>query len=279
MGAAGVGGDRRVLNERYAPALWPDDPGERAAGRLLVSASKTSPSRTTRSGAGRRKRSRGSRRSSASSTCCWRAHRGSPGGSWARRHRLSAVAPSRREMLGISLEPWPSLAGGSTAPASVLRSRPSESSSRRCDGRDHRRGRCASSARSRLRPPRRSQHAPVHGRHGRAVRSAGQGEFPGAQHLDVQELMTLTQEQIRERLGPVRGRRAPWRTATPARAPSSRRRSSAPRATAPRTTAARGMSGRETSRCPSRSARPQRGRRDRDRGRRFQPRCERASQR
>jgi thiosulfate/3-mercaptopyruvate sulfurtransferase len=31
------------------------------------------------------------------------------------------------------------------------------------------------------------------------------GRIPGAQHLDVQELMTLTQEQIRERLGPVDG--------------------------------------------------------------------------
>ena len=29
------------------------------------------------------------------------------------------------------------------------------------------------------------------------------GRIPGAEHLDVQELMTLTQEQIRERLGPV----------------------------------------------------------------------------
>ena len=29
------------------------------------------------------------------------------------------------------------------------------------------------------------------------------GRIPGARHLDVQELMTLTQEQIRERLGPV----------------------------------------------------------------------------
>ena len=31
------------------------------------------------------------------------------------------------------------------------------------------------------------------------------GRIPGAQHLDVQELMTLTQEQIRDRLGPVDG--------------------------------------------------------------------------
>jgi thiosulfate/3-mercaptopyruvate sulfurtransferase len=29
------------------------------------------------------------------------------------------------------------------------------------------------------------------------------GRIPGAQHLDVQELMMLTQDQIRERLGPV----------------------------------------------------------------------------
>ena len=29
------------------------------------------------------------------------------------------------------------------------------------------------------------------------------GRIPGARHLDVQELMTLTQEQIRERLGAV----------------------------------------------------------------------------
>jgi thiosulfate/3-mercaptopyruvate sulfurtransferase len=29
------------------------------------------------------------------------------------------------------------------------------------------------------------------------------GRIPGARHLDVQELMTLTQEQIRERLGPA----------------------------------------------------------------------------
>jgi len=29
------------------------------------------------------------------------------------------------------------------------------------------------------------------------------GRIPGAHHLDVQELMTLTREQIRERLGPV----------------------------------------------------------------------------
>jgi thiosulfate/3-mercaptopyruvate sulfurtransferase len=29
------------------------------------------------------------------------------------------------------------------------------------------------------------------------------GRIPGARHLDIQELMTLTQEQIRERLGPA----------------------------------------------------------------------------
>jgi thiosulfate/3-mercaptopyruvate sulfurtransferase len=29
------------------------------------------------------------------------------------------------------------------------------------------------------------------------------GRIPGSQHLDVQELMTLTQEQIRDRLGPA----------------------------------------------------------------------------
>ena len=29
------------------------------------------------------------------------------------------------------------------------------------------------------------------------------GRIPGSRHLDVQELMTLTQEQIRERLGPA----------------------------------------------------------------------------
>jgi thiosulfate/3-mercaptopyruvate sulfurtransferase len=29
------------------------------------------------------------------------------------------------------------------------------------------------------------------------------GRIPGARHLDVQELMTLTQDQIRERLGPA----------------------------------------------------------------------------
>ncbi len=29
------------------------------------------------------------------------------------------------------------------------------------------------------------------------------GRIPGARHLDVQELMTLTQEQIRDRLGPA----------------------------------------------------------------------------
>ena len=69
------------LNERYPePPLWPDDPGERAAGRLLVFRFDdfSKPYYAFRRGEDGAHAS-ASRRSSASSTRCSRARRGSPG--------------------------------------------------------------------------------------------------------------------------------------------------------------------------------------------------------
>ena len=68
------------LNERYpAPPLWPDDPGERAAGRLLVFRFEDFSKPYYAFRRGTRARSSGSRRNWASSTACCKAHPGCPG--------------------------------------------------------------------------------------------------------------------------------------------------------------------------------------------------------
>ena len=99
------------LNERYPePPLWPDDPGERAVGRLLVFRFDdfSKPYYALRRGEdGARERFEeelGFLDAMLQGRSLAERPRVRP-----RRHRLPALAVRARDLLGISLEPWPAL--------------------------------------------------------------------------------------------------------------------------------------------------------------------------
>ena len=266
------------LNERYPePPLWPDDPGERAAGRLLVFRFDDFS-----------KPYYAFRRGEEGALARFEEELGFldvllQGTPWlsGRAFGLADIAflpwlLRARDMLGISLEPWPAL-------AAWLEPRLRAAVGR---GRERARGDAVTDVTlaevvSRLDEEGyvlldvRSTHeytgevaAPCDPRPGR---------IPGARHFDLQELMAFTPS----RSASGSARPEAWSsspTATPARAPSSRRRSSVarvPRVQLPRLVA-RVVAGRVAARRSS--ARPPRGRRGRARGRaRSSPRCARAS--
>ena len=99
------------LNERYPePPLWPADPGERAAGRLRVFRFEDFSKPYYAFRRGEEGRSSGSRRSSAPRRAP-RGERGSPAGFGLADIAFLPWLIRARDMLGISLEPWPSLVG------------------------------------------------------------------------------------------------------------------------------------------------------------------------
>ena len=186
------------LNERYPePPLWPDDPGERAAGRLLVFRFDdfSKPYYAFRRG------EEGARERFEEELGFLDGLLEGPPWLSGRAFGLADVAflpwvVRARDMLGISLDPWPALAAWlEPCVPSGRRSPPSSSSWPRCDPVERRH------ARGGRPPPGRRGYVVLDVRSTReftgevaAPCDPRPGRIPGARHFDLQELLAFTPE-------------------------------------------------------------------------------------